>query len=184
MKRALIVIFLIIYLLIPNYISNAMLLPKSILELYVESDLVIIGKIADLNEMVQERKTLYIIEVERYLKNPQAAKIIIAIGKGAKSSELRTSIDKIFEKGDRVLLYLNVKSENYTISPYSFNVGSLDIESKFIPSPLKLWQAGIDTKEIVCKGDLVLVTKAVNNSPACIKPTSVQRILNIGWARS
>jgi len=50
-----------------------------------------------------------------------------------------------------------------------------------IPSPLKQIKLGLSADEIECKNDLKLVIKIRNQSPACVKPTSVNRLILNGW---
>lgn len=48
-------------------------------------------------------------------------------------------------------------------------------------SPLKQVQSGILPKDVKCKQNLILVIKTENSSPACVKQTSVTRLLANGW---
>ncbi|NHH97197.1 hypothetical protein DYY66_2476 [Candidatus Nitrosotalea sp. FS] len=48
-------------------------------------------------------------------------------------------------------------------------------------SPLKQVQSGILSKDVKCKQNLILVIKTENSSPACVKQTSVTRLLAHGW---
>jgi len=48
--------------------------------------------------------------------------------------------------------------------------------------PLKQFRAGIPSKEIKCKEGLDLVIKVSSGSPACVKPQSKQKLLELGWA--
>jgi len=50
-----------------------------------------------------------------------------------------------------------------------------------IPSPLKQIKLGMSADEIECKNDFKLVIKIRNQSPACVKPTSVDRLILNGW---
>ena len=177
-----VIVTLLIVFVFSAPFAGAMLVRKTTLELYVENELILVGKVISLNEIPAENQTEYQIKVERYLKNPQSYDTITAIGRGTKSGELRTSIDKIFNVSDRVLLFLNKKQGNYIISPFSVNAEAFDPDLQFILPPLKLSKAGIATQDIVCRGDLKLVLKT-SNSPACIKPKSLERILSIGWTR-
>jgi hypothetical protein len=49
--------------------------------------------------------------------------------------------------------------------------------------PLKQLKAGAKLDELFCRGDFVLVHK-YNGSPACVKPTSVEKLKERGWAIS
>jgi hypothetical protein len=40
-----------------------------------------------------------------------------------------------------------------------------------------------DPHEIVCKPGLELIFKAIDDSPACVKPTSIPKLKERGWAQ-
>lgn len=48
-------------------------------------------------------------------------------------------------------------------------------------TPLKQFKSGISAENVKCKDDLKLVIKMDNHLPACVKPTSVPRLLTQGW---
>lgn len=48
-------------------------------------------------------------------------------------------------------------------------------------SPLKQFKSGIAADDVVCREGLQLVVRNVGGSPACVKPTSVQRLVMQGW---
>ncbi|HEV2192550.1 MAG TPA: hypothetical protein VGR54_02900 [Nitrosopumilaceae archaeon] len=49
-------------------------------------------------------------------------------------------------------------------------------------SPLKQFDSGIAANDIVCKGGLQLIFKAEDSSPACVKPDTVTKLIQRGWA--
>ncbi len=51
-------------------------------------------------------------------------------------------------------------------------------------SPLKQWQLGADSQEVICKNGFQLIIKARDDSPACVKPESVSKLVDRGWAVS
>jgi len=107
--------------------------------------------------------------------------LITAFGQGVKSGPFQSSIDIIFDKGNRVLLLLNKIEERYVISPYSFSAESFNPDFDFILPPLKLYKAGISHEDIVCRGDLVLVMKSTNDMPACVRGNHIERLVSVGW---
>jgi hypothetical protein len=56
------------------------------------------------------------------------------------------------------------------------------MEKQHIDSPLKQMRMGIDAHEIQCKSGHSLVFRSADWSPACVKPSSVDRLIEIGWA--
>ena len=59
------------------------------------------------------------------------------------------------------------------------------MESEMIPtvlSPLKQIKEGIVPENVVCKEGLGLVFK-LNGQPACVKTTSIEKLIAWGWAQ-
>ncbi len=50
-----------------------------------------------------------------------------------------------------------------------------------VPAPLKQLKSGIPANEIKCNQGLVLIIKTSDNSPACVKPQTAQKLINRGW---
>jgi len=51
-----------------------------------------------------------------------------------------------------------------------------------IPPPKQQLKNNIEPTDISCKTDLVLIFKASDKSPACVKSTSVEKLIDRGWA--
>lgn len=49
-------------------------------------------------------------------------------------------------------------------------------------SPLQQFKSGIPSDEIKCKEGLQLVIKSSDGSPACVKPQTVTKLIQMGWA--
>ena len=50
-------------------------------------------------------------------------------------------------------------------------------------SPLKQTAGGIDASSIICKINFELVFKSSDNSPACVKPATLEKLIQRGWAK-
>jgi hypothetical protein len=50
-------------------------------------------------------------------------------------------------------------------------------------SPLKQISSGIDPYSVTCKEGFELVFKSTDNSPACVKPSTAEKLIQRGWAR-
>ena len=192
---------------------DARLAPKTILELYVDHDVVLVGEVTSISEDSINRTTEYTLQVEKYMKNPQPSNILTAIGQG--TSQANTSVDRVFKVGDRVYLFLNNDNGLFSISLYSFNNDVIDVSissqksikeqiqerlgitiassvldtDKFypdylIPSPLKLFKAHVSSDQIVCRDNLEKVIKESTGAPACVKSDSVNKLISSGWAKS
>lgn len=53
-----------------------------------------------------------------------------------------------------------------------------------IASPLKQMAMGVDARDVKCNVEFKIIFKATNGMPACVKPSSVERLIEIGWAAS
>lgn len=49
-------------------------------------------------------------------------------------------------------------------------------------SPLQQYEKGFDAQDIVCKQDLQLVIKSEDGSPACVKLSSINKLVSLHWA--
>jgi hypothetical protein len=56
-----------------------------------------------------------------------------------------------------------------------------EIESPNVMPPLKQIEAGISPDHVVCKPDMELVFKPAKAGVACVKHTSVERLVDLGW---
>lgn len=52
----------------------------------------------------------------------------------------------------------------------------------YFPPPLKQIQEGVKPTEVTCTEGMELVLKQSNGQPACIKPSSVAKLIERGWA--
>ncbi|WP_255430740.1 dienelactone hydrolase family protein [Candidatus Nitrosopumilus sp. SW] len=52
----------------------------------------------------------------------------------------------------------------------------------YFPPPLKQIQEGTEPSKVTCTEGLELVLKLSNGQPACIKPSSVEKLIQRGWA--
>ena len=54
-------------------------------------------------------------------------------------------------------------------------------DSSTIPPPLKQQKMILENHEIECKSHLNLIFKESNGNPACVKPASVEKLIQRGW---
>ena len=52
----------------------------------------------------------------------------------------------------------------------------------YFPPPLKQIQNGVEPPDVTCTEGLELVLKVSNGQPACVKPSSVEKLTERGWA--
>ena len=55
-------------------------------------------------------------------------------------------------------------------------------DTRTFVSPLKQYQDGIPIDKIVCSAELQLIMKKIDGKPACVKPDSVEKLIERGWA--
>ncbi len=68
-----------------------------------------------------------------------------------------------------------VLEENMTVSRHSAHVSPLQL------LPLEQFKEGISPKNVQCNDGLILVFKAEDKTPACVKPDSITKLLERGW---
>lgn len=68
--------------------------------------------------------------------------------------------------------------------PASFALGYGSIAKPVITSvPLRIFHLGVSVKDIICKGELHLIVKAEDGSPACVKQDTATKLVERGWAK-
>ncbi|MDE1725548.1 MAG: hypothetical protein KGH76_06600 [Thaumarchaeota archaeon] len=79
---------------------------------------------------------------------------------------------------------VTITEDNETYAQYSgkFFVKS-DVGTPNHMSPLKQFKSGIKAEDVKCRQDLQLVIKSRDGSPACVKPDTVQKLIERGWAK-
>lgn len=72
----------------------------------------------------------------------------------------------------------------FTISSLIFSSQVYDYSYgiAYFPPPLKQIQDGTDPSDVTCTEGLELVMKFSNGQPACVKPSSVEKLIERGWA--
>ena len=70
----------------------------------------------------------------------------------------------------------------YPISTNKTKLSDYDITLKLsLLSPLKQLKAGISTGQFTCMPGLTLVIKSEDNSPACVKSSTIPKLVERGW---
>ncbi|HSF28523.1 MAG TPA: dienelactone hydrolase family protein [Nitrosopumilaceae archaeon] len=71
-------------------------------------------------------------------------------------------------------------NKEITLSDYVVTLVVSDTHT--VVSPLKQYLGGIPIDKIVCSAELQLVMKKTDGKPACVKPDSVAKLIERGWA--
>ncbi len=97
--------------------AEGRIVPQTVLQLYKESDMILVGNVIFVETTSSDIYTLYHIKVEQYLKSPLQNDTITVKGLGPDGG--RPPPDPKFTVGDRVRLYLYNENGTYMISMYS-----------------------------------------------------------------
>lgn len=102
---------------------------------------------------------------------------------GIYSISLNEPLDGSLIQLDQYYLQL-LKVEPYPDSIKSLHDSDYVVTMKFISktlSPLKQVSNGVSPENIVCKEELELIFKSSDNSPACVKPETAEKLIERGW---
>ncbi len=104
-----------------------------------------------------------------------------AVSAGTVNATITTSYVPVNDT-DSSLIY----SENPTnvTKSFQFTILNQNITSHVPPSPLTQFKTGVAAKDVQCKQGLQLVIKSEDGTPACVKPETMQRLIDLGWAKN
>jgi len=73
-----------------------------------------------------------------------------------------------------------------TVNLGSDPVRGIEVPSHCIikPSPKEQIENGVEAENVICKNGFHLIFKSTDNSPACVKPATVEKLIERGWANS
>jgi hypothetical protein len=91
------------------------------------------------------------------------------IKNGASSDDINPHIDAILEKLEEAETLVLGSMEREEENEYD------DL------APLKQVDAGIEPEDVTCSSGMELVIKNSNGSPACVKPETAERLIQLGW---
>jgi len=184
------IIFLIFIIAVVGMVfpqSKAVILPKTGIELYLEHDIIFLGKVIDFNganDGSVTPRTNYQVSVIQPIKGEFKDKEMEIVGLGFINATRHLDNETIYQKNQEVVFMLNEKDDGRLfISPYSTSSESQNPNSEFVLPPLKLFKAGISISDIHCKSFLKFAIKTVSLAPVCIKPDSYPTLLQRGWIR-
>jgi hypothetical protein len=90
---------------------------------------------------------------------------------GASSDDINSHIDVILEKLEQAegLVMASMEDEEDEENEYA------DLP------PLKQVEAGVEPQEVSCASGMELIIKNSDGSPACVKPETAERLIELGW---
>lgn len=95
---------------------------------------------------------------------------------GAPSSEVDTQVDAILMKLEEAESLL--PEMEYDDAEHEENDNTEYVDA--LP-PLQQVKFGVEPSDVECDSDMELLIKASNNSPACVKHATAERLVQLGW---
>jgi len=187
-KKIILLLFLTGFaILLPSAVTGYFI-SKSHLELYLDHDLIIFGRVLSSSNVVDDfnktPRTQYQIEILQPIKGKIQTGEITVVGLGSTNSTRQLEDQIILSKGQQGILMLTKdEAGTLTISPYSVFSESLNPDAQFILPPLKLYNANISIEDINCKSNLEFALKSFNENPVCLTPESKDRLSQRGWIK-
>lgn len=96
---------------------------------------------------------------------------------GAASTEVDAQVDAILVKLEDAESLLPVMEED------AEHEDSEHEDAEYVDAlpPLRQLKSGIEPSAVECDSDMELLIKSSNGSPACVKPTTAERLVQLGW---
>ncbi|WP_100182301.1 PEFG-CTERM sorting domain-containing protein [Candidatus Nitrosotenuis aquarius] len=93
---------------------------------------------------------------------------------GAPADEINSQVDAILVKLEEAeaLLPMEESEEGHEEEHE---------EDHDVMAPLKQVESGVAPEEVQCNGDMVLIIKSSTGSPACVKTSTADRLVQLGW---
>jgi len=118
------------------------------------------------------------------------AKILVNIEKNGQSLGNFSLGSIVNDKKDTVQTFDHYFIQLVKVDPYPISTKKTELLDYVVTlklslfSPLKQFKSGASLGELTCIQGFSLVIKSQDNSPACVKPESVAKLVERGWARS
>jgi hypothetical protein len=152
---------------------------------FKESDVVFVGKVISKEYLEPSNEHTLIAESLFSIKEPF---------KGIFQDQIKVSSDEKFwginfTQGLEYLVfadYFESEIQSQLCGPTNLiefsNINLVrNISEINILPPLKQISSGINPENVTCKNNYELIFKATDNSPACVKPSTAQKLLVRGW---
>jgi glucose/arabinose dehydrogenase len=89
--------------------------------------------------------------------------------------------DVSVDKNGYIYLLTSNRDGRGTPAPNDDRILKIMPLSEIVLAPLKQLKAGIEPRNIKCSGDYVLIFKQKDDSPACVKLTTAEKLVQRGW---
>ena len=106
-----------------------------------------------------------------------------ASSSGIVNANVTVSYDIINQSNSDLSNMDNTMSKLLTFTIHDKN-SQAESELPTILSPLKQFKSGINAKDVRCKDGLELIIKTENRFPACVKSSTVDKLVLLGWIKS
>ena len=159
--------------------------PPNITQSFEESDVVFVGEVISKEYLEPSNEQTLIAESLFYIKEPF---------KGVTQDNLKVSSDERFWginfiEGQEYLVFADFSGSEIqsqlcgptNLTEFS-NVDLIrNISENDILSPLKQVSLGISPENVTCKNNYEIIFKYMNNSPACVKPSTAETLIERNW---
>ncbi|HXG74644.1 MAG TPA: PEFG-CTERM sorting domain-containing protein [Candidatus Nitrosotenuis sp.] len=101
------------------------------------------------------------------------------IKQGADASEISAHIDAILEKLEQAERLI---PEELMMAGSEEHEEHEEHENEYADlPPLQQIEAGVEPEHVACRSGMELLIKSSNGSPACVKPATAERLVQLGW---
>lgn len=116
---------------------------------------------------------------QQIVSGPNSGVLYKAVSAGSFDTKITFAYGKV---GDTASTAAISKTIELQINSEKEFTSKIPVEKKEI-SPRKQVLSGINPQDVICSGGLELIFKSTDNSPACVKPSTAEKLIQRGWAR-
>ena len=117
---------------------------------------------------------------QQIVSGPNSGVLYKAISAGTLEAKITFAYGKVGDTASTAAISKTIKLEINSEKEFT---SKIPVEKKEI-SPRKQVSSGTNPQDVVCSDGLELIFKSTNNSPACVKPSTAEKLIKRGWARS
>ncbi len=117
---------------------------------------------------------------QKIVSGPNSGVLYKAISAGTLEAQITFAYGKVGDTASTAAISKTIELEINSEKEFT---SKIHVEKKEI-SPRKQVSSGTNPQDVVCSDGLELIFKSTNSSPACVKPSTAEKLIKRGWARS
>ncbi len=117
---------------------------------------------------------------QKIVSGPNSGVLYKAISAGTLEAKITFAYGKVGDTASTAAISKTIELEINSEKEFT---SKIHVEKKEI-SPRKQVSSGTNPQDVVCSDGLELIFKSTNSSPACVKPSTAEKLIKRGWARS